>query len=280
MYSCLPEEAFKRKVDEILSSQGKDCYQITISEFKQLCNRFKWINNKECEKQARAKAALQGNIPKKETTSESTSRADIGKNNKATNKHQPNRSTWKGAAMNWAWCKEKGKSEAAYTSHTEDKCFLKNPSLCCQLSGGIREKEEARSSTKKIRVYKKKIKKQQKELRKLKYKRKKSSKMRKRKGKSSSSDDDSSDYSSSSNSDLSWVGSVSQAHGGECKASFKTVQSSAEPHVNDKSKVKKSKFESIDKILYYDNYHINSLTNDIPISELRFGEANESKTTS
>ena len=85
MYRCLPEEAFKRKVEETLSPQEKDYYQITISEFKkQLCNGFKWIDNKEREKRARAKAALQAKIPKKETTSEPTSRADSSKNNKAT----------------------------------------------------------------------------------------------------------------------------------------------------------------------------------------------------
>ena len=140
--------------------------------------------------------------------------------------------------MTCAWCKEKGKSEATYTSHTEDKCFLKNPSPCRQLSGGMHGKEAARSSAKKeIWVYKKKIKKQKKELRKLKYKRKKSSKKRKRKNEKSSSDDDSSDYSSSSDSDLSWAERVSQAHGGECKAPFKTIQNSVESNVNDKSKV-------------------------------------------
>ena len=86
MYSCLPEEAFKRKVEETLSPQGKDCYQIIrISEFKQLCNRFEQIDNKERKKQARSKAVLQAKISNKETTSESTSRSDISKNNKATN---------------------------------------------------------------------------------------------------------------------------------------------------------------------------------------------------
>ena len=124
-----------------------------------------------------------------------------------------------------------------------------DPSLCRQLSGGMLGKEEARSSTKKeIRAYNKKIKKQKKGLRKFKYKKKKkSSNKRKRKNENSSNDDDSSDYSSSSNSDSSWADSVSQAHGGKCKASFKTVQNSVEPNANEKSKVKKSKFESIDK---------------------------------
>lgn len=190
MYSCLPEEAFKKKVEETLSPQGKDHYQITISEFKQLCNGFERIDNEEREKQARAKAALQAKIPKKENTAELASRADLSRNSKALNNRQRNKATWQGTALNCAWCKEKGKSEAAYTSHTEDKCFLKNPSLRRQLSGGMRGKEVARSAAKKeIRAYKKKIKKQKKELRKLKYKKRKSSRKRKRKSEDSSEDD-------------------------------------------------------------------------------------------
>ena len=58
------------------------------------------------------------------------------------------------------------------------------------------------------------------------------------------------------------------------------IQNSLELNVNYKSKLKKSKFRPIDKTLDYDNCHIKSLTNDIPISELRFGEANESESTS